>query len=360
VLLGIFAALLVAVPAFATPSPSVAAKRAEAQRVLGEIHQLDNELTQANERLNLANLKLAEVQAGIKENRYELRVATHNLKVSQKTIARRLVTLYSKGATSTLEVILGARSLVEVMNRIDAESRISKQDATVIAQVRSYKRAIKRHARELQQRQIQVRRLVGQRASQQRAIQSRLGERQRLLSSLNGEIQRLIAAQQARELAASLAARNRALAAQGRNTRSVSDLAVGATAATPEGASVIPPGRYGGVIGVALQFLGTPYVWGGASPSGFDCSGLVVYSYAKFGVSLPHSSYALWEMGSSVPYDQLQAGDLVFFNGLGHMGMYMGAGQFVHSPHTGDVLKISDMGPGTHYAGSFVGARRIN
>jgi cell wall-associated NlpC family hydrolase len=130
---------------------------------------------------------------------------------------------------------------------------------------------------------------------------------------------------------------------------------VGATAATPEGATVVPSSSYGGAVGVAMSQLGTPYVWGGGAPGGFDCSGLVAYAYAKVGVSLPHSSYAQWSSGVPVPSDQLQPGDLVFFNGLGHVGIYIGGGQFVHAPHTGDVVKVSSMSD----HGGFVGARRV-
>lgn len=97
--LGILAALLIAVPAFASPGP-VAAKKAEAQRVLGEIDQLDTSLGRANERLNLANIKLANVQAQMKENRRELGIARVNLSRSQQAIAKRLVTLYTKGESS--------------------------------------------------------------------------------------------------------------------------------------------------------------------------------------------------------------------------------------------------------------------
>ncbi len=76
-----------------------------------------------------------------------------------------------------------------------------------------------------------------------------------------------------------------------------------------------------------MSYLGVPYVWGGASPGGFDCSGLVMYAYAQIGIDLPHSSYAMANMGSDVPYDQLQPGDLVFFDGDGHVGMYIGGGR---------------------------------
>ena len=106
-----------------------------------------------------------------------------------------------------------------------------------------------------------------------------------------------------------------------------------------------------------MQYLGTPYVWGGASPSGFDCSGLVMYVYAQIGVVA--SALELRAVRRRRPGldEQLQPGDLVFFYGLGHVGIYIGGGNFIHAPHTGDVVKISSISGS--YASSFVGARRI-
>ena len=85
--------------------------------------------------------------------------------------------------------------------------------------------------------------------------------------------------------------------------------------------------------------LGVPYVWGGASPSvGFDCSGLASWAYAQIGKSVPHYTGAIW---SAFPHvaGPLEPGDMLFFNGGGHMGIYIGDGQFVHAPHTGDVVR---------------------
>jgi peptidoglycan DL-endopeptidase CwlO len=105
-----------------------------------------------------------------------------------------------------------------------------------------------------------------------------------------------------------------------------------------------------------MQYLGVPYQWGGASPSGFDCSGFTMYVYAQVGVSLPHNAAMQYSMGSPVGREFLQPGDLVFFNGLGHVGIYIGGNQMIHSPHTGDVVKISTLTG--WYASTYVGARR--
>jgi cell wall-associated NlpC family hydrolase len=112
------------------------------------------------------------------------------------------------------------------------------------------------------------------------------------------------------------------------------------------------------VVGYAKRFLGVPYVYGGSSPrSGFDCSGFVRFVYAHFGVSLPHSSYAQFGDGHRVTRRGLHPGDLVFFDGLGHVGLYVGNGRFIHAPHTGTRVRIETLAG--WYSSRFVGARRV-
>jgi peptidoglycan DL-endopeptidase CwlO len=110
------------------------------------------------------------------------------------------------------------------------------------------------------------------------------------------------------------------------------------------------------VVDYARSFIGVRYRYGGSTPSsGFDCSGFVRYVYAHFGVSLPHSSYAQFDLGRRVPRGALRPGDLVFFSGVGHVGIYVGGGRYIHAPHTGTRVQISSLAAHSGYDG----ARRL-
>jgi cell wall-associated NlpC family hydrolase len=111
------------------------------------------------------------------------------------------------------------------------------------------------------------------------------------------------------------------------------------------------------VVEYAKRFVGTPYVYGGSSPHGFDCSGFVRFVYAHFGVTLPHSSYAQFGDGRGVRRGSLRPGDLVFFDSVGHVGIYVGNGRFIHAPHTG--LRVSIEPLAGWYSARFSGARRL-
>jgi len=125
----------------------------------------------------------------------------------------------------------------------------------------------------------------------------------------------------------------------------------------------IPTNTLGGqAVALAYRFLGVPYIWGGATPDGFDCSGLTMYVYAQLGIKLGHYTGFQYYQGRRVRRDRLEPGDLVFFHANsigvpGHEGMYIGNGSFIHAPHTGDIVRISSLFE-TRYALSYVGAVR--
>jgi peptidoglycan DL-endopeptidase CwlO len=276
--------------------------------------------------------------------------------MSQKAMAARLVSLYKSGQTSTLEVILGARSLDDMMSRLTAAKDVTSLDANVVGQVRHFRSALLRSKRQLATAKAQQGKLVVSLARQKRSIEGRISAENALVSSLHGQIAHLEAVQAAHELALAEAAEARLTAARIATAAAQNSTIVGVTAASPSGETFVPPSSHSAVVNIALAQVGKPYVWAAAGPDSFDCSGLIVYSFAQLGISLPHSSYALWDLGVPVSEDQLEPGDLLFFDGLGHVGMYIGGGEFVQAPHTGTDVQVT---PLSSYQDAYVGARRI-
>jgi peptidoglycan DL-endopeptidase CwlO len=359
--------LLGAVPALA--DPTVAEKRAEAGQVLEQVQQLDASLAQVIQAYDLATERLNRVHQALRENGKNLAIARASLKRAQHRYAARLREIYtSGGGDSALDVLVGATSLDDLLNRINTTSRIASADAQIVQQVQSFRNEVQKREARLKQARRSAASLVAERAAARHSVESQLAQRRQLLSSIRGQIAQLQAQERARqaELRRELQAR---LAAQEQQAR---EQALGNTFSAPAPAEstgssdpatsapstpVTAPSR-GNVVAIAMRYLGVPYRWGGASPStGFDCSGFTMYVYAQVGIALPHYTGSQYAMGVPVPRSQLQPGDLVFFDGLGHEGLYVGNNQFIHAPHTGDVVKISSISG--WYASTYVGARRV-
>jgi peptidoglycan DL-endopeptidase CwlO len=350
--------------------PGLGEKRAQAQAIIAEIQTIDEEVGAAAERWNGANLELQSLTTELAETREDLARARRHFTVAQARVAQRLVDIYVQGDTdSTLEVILGARSLDEIVTGLEATQRIASQDAQIAREARELRKRVTEREEQLADAREEQADVVGHLAAEKQAIEAKLAERQRLLASVKDEIARLEEAERRRQAelrrqAQLELARQRAEAqAQLQAAEAAAEAAVAsdtsAAAATPAIDYVAPPAdasRGAQVVAIAMQYLGVPYVWASADPSvGFDCSGLTKYVFAKVGVSLPHYAAAQYELGYAVSRDQLQPGDLVFYRGLGHMGMYIGGGKYIHAPQTGDVVKIS----GVYDRSDWVGARRV-
>jgi peptidoglycan DL-endopeptidase CwlO len=359
-LLPLIAISLAAAGSATAEPPSVASKQAQAESVMAQIQSLDGSLEHAIEAYNLANEKLKAIRQDLARNRQDLSIAKGNLRRAERALANRVVAMYTSGESdSALDVLVGSRSLADIVDGLEAVDQVSEQDTLVLTDVRTFQKQVQRRRAYLKNARARQAQLVAERAASKASIESQLAERQSMLSSIRSEIAEIRAAEQRRQ--AELARQARARLAQPQPLiPSMAAPAADASSNQPSAPPALPsppPATHGGVVGIAMQYLGTPYVYGGASPSGFDCSGFIMYVYAQVGVSLPHNAAAQYGYGTPVDRSQLQPGDLVFFNGLGHAGIYVGGGSFIHSPHTGDVVKISSMSG--WYASTYVGARRL-
>jgi peptidoglycan DL-endopeptidase CwlO len=362
-------ATFVAATARAHSTPQIRAQQARARSVLAQVGQIGRHLQVVEDQAWNARQRLEQAKRSLKQNTYRLHVARANFHGAQRRIMGRLYSLYVNGNPSTIDVIAGAKSLSQMIDRAESAQVLSNQDAALGQQALSYKRAVQTRQRQLQQLKKTREAALAELEAKQRTVQAELGQQKRLLASIHTTIENLQQQEAAREqrlraeAEARLKARLAAAAAAAAAAAQAQAQQQPTSAPTPPSTGVVPPpvsvpgGNSGAghpeAASIALRYLGVPYVWGGSSPGGFDCSGLVMYVYAQLGISLPHYTVAQWN--ATVPVSSPAPGDLVFFNGLGHVGIYIGGGQFVNAPHTGSVVRIDSMSS----FGGYDGARRV-
>jgi len=383
----------------ASPKERIRAKEAQAQAVLAQVGALDRRFEASVEAWHGAQYDLQVTRKQLVVDRRALRLASVQKDIALARVRARIVSLYESSADyTTLGIFLGATSVSDILDRLDAANQVEAADhqlavETTAARAR-YATAVRRTVALERERAA----AVSQRDLERRLIGDMLAERQRLLASVQSEVVKLkadearrqarLAAEAKARLAAEQARLKQEAAARAAAARTAKEAAAtpevsktptpttttaattttqapppptttapGAPAPAPAPAPTGPAGPgHPEAATLALRYLGVPYVWGGASPSGFDCSGLVMYVYAQIGISLPHFAAAQFAEGTPVARSDLQPGDLVFFDGLNHVGIYIGDGQFVHAPETGDVVKITAL---SDFGNAYVGARRL-
>ncbi|MGD0715933.1 MAG: NlpC/P60 family protein [Gaiellaceae bacterium] len=374
--------------ALAGAAPAAAAPRLQAQRqrakvVYAQVSAINARLDGVVQAWDGARVQLTSVETALRANEARLRVARSNLGATQTRIEQRLVQLYVSPNPDSVAVLAGATSISDLIDRLEAVHVLTAQDSAIGQQAQRFQLQVSRRETLLRRERRQRAQTLARLGAHRRTIARDLANEQRLLATIHQSIQTLEAQQAARArrlaaLAQARVARRVALARQEAAaaaltpapspfqadppTQPATPPAAPASGGAPAPAAppLVPapaPATHAEAASIAARYLGVPYVWGGESPAGFDCSGLVSFVYAQLGVSLPHYTVSQWNATIPIATTDLQPGDLVFFDGLGHVGIYIGGGQFIHAPYTGTVVQIASLSG--HWAANLDGARRV-
>ncbi|MQY02494.1 C40 family peptidase [Actinomadura macrotermitis] len=307
-----FTAPLAAPQAQAKPKPSAAEVRKKLDRLNEQVDQLVEKYNQANENLKAARRKL---DAAKKASQAE----QATFEEQRKKIAELAATAYKNGDTGGVPGFIGTGDPQAVLDQSAIFSHLSSNRDGQLAQ---FVAAAQRLRREQAQAQA-------------------------AFDEVNGKAKELKGKKA--ELDKSVNVQKKLLAKLGEKTPT-----------TRKGGGTYN-GPASGSARKALDFayaqLGKPYVYGATGPNSYDCSGLTMRAWEAAGVSITRTTNTQWAATRHIDKSDLQPGDLVFFSNLGHVGMYVGGGKMIHAPHTGDVVKISDISSG-YYVSNWYGASR--
>ena len=323
----------------ASASP-VADKKTRLREVQAKLQGVYHEADLAVEKYNQATSQLTTVQQQIKENEHLLKVAQYNLDVANTQLQSRAENIYKTRDVGIVDVLFAANSFDDLVTQLNLMERLGNSDVDTVRSIAAYQQDIKNRRVKLDADKKAAAKLVTERAAQKSEILAVQGRLEQMTAGIKNDIKRL---QEQQAAAAEAAAQAAAQAAAG-------------GASNGGGGSVPDPGGSGNsaVVAIAQRYLGVPYVYGGASPSGFDCSGLAMYCYAQVGVGLSHGATDQQHASTPVPISALQPGDLVFFGNASysyHVGIYVGGGSMINAPHTGAVVSYGSIG------GAWIGGR---
>ncbi len=312
------------------------AELAERQRRLDEfmaqLDALDRELEIASEAYNEAVERLAQMKARVHDAEVDLDRAREAYELQSHILGERAESIYKDGSIAAIEVLLDAKSISDLMSRIKFLNTIGIRDADIAASLKSQKELLESQVAELKESQDAARSLEFELKARQIEVLLRIQERQQMLAQAQQDLLELLDSEAAR-----------------RSQEEADLLAEVLSGASAKGIVAAP----GSPVETALAYHGVPYLWGGETPSGFDCSGLVLYVFRQHGVNLPHYSGSQFLLGEKVAVAELLPGDVVFFGSpIHHVGIYVGGGYYIHAPRTGDFVKISKLADRRDYAGA--------
>ncbi len=311
--------------------------QAQAGMVQYQVGGLDHDLELLVEKEDATKSRTDDLTLQLADSRHELddARALHNAEENQ--ISARLTAIYKAGNLNIMDVLLNSGSLTGFYEQALYMAKVSEQDQKLENQFTADTAAMQTLVDSIDRERKEQLGLLQKQEEQEAEIHSKIAERQAALAAVDSQVKQIIAEQEME--------------------RRAEQARMAAQAAAELQGLQINNQLQAEVIRTALQYLGVPYVWGGESPQGFDCSGLTKYVFAQFGLNLPHNAAMQFNMGTPVTPGQLQPGDLVFW-GPGnpyHVGLYIGSGKFIEAPSFGETVRVSALDTSS---GDYAGARR--
>jgi cell wall-associated NlpC family hydrolase len=321
IVLAALAALAHAGPASA--DPLLDQKQAQYAKVRHQVRVLDNHVELLTEHYDAAVARLAQLKLQIADANRRLKAAQIHLLFEQSMLAELMVARYKGLDATTFDIVMGASSLDQVTGSMDIKQRFDAAVTDAVNQIQITRDAIAQERLLLLAARDKARRQKHVIERKRLAITAMLRHRRVLMRSLGAQVRIAEAATAIGQTKIALEARDWVTA----------DMKLHHD----------DPGAVlrDQVVLDGLAQIGVPYKWGGASPeTGFDCSGLVMWLWAKHGLALPHFAASQYHLGPWVAESDLRIGDLVFFHDLGHVAIYIGNGYVLHAPHTGATVEI--------------------
>lgn len=322
---------------------SLAAIQAEREEIERKIEQFDNEIEKIMSKTEENKAKISETEKEIESAMEQVKQIEKESEKEQEVFNSRMRTMYINGFDGYMSIILDSESFGDFVSRVENVKTIIDFDKKVMSGFEATKKELNIKQEGLSKTKEQLLTLQKENKDKLDTMIASKESQSKLIADLKKK-ENLLTGQSS---ASSLLVNN--------SLSKINEIRNSVPKYTPSrGSAAISENS---IIAYASNFLGTPYLWGGTTPSGFDCSGFTQYVYKHFGISLGRTTYDQINDGVQVSRDNLRPGDLVFFGSYSnphHMGIYVGNNTYIHSPRTGDVIKVSPM-----TRSDFVTGRRV-
>lgn len=331
-----------------------------------KIDQLDQQKDNAEKELKKIGNTIKEIQDKAKKLENEQILLSNDTKVlndeideisnriekRNQTIQKQARSIQLEGKNNgVLDVILSSDSLTDAMNKVNAANRLVKANKELLEEQELDKKTLENKQASLDKKSKQLHVTLQELEKKKKELSDQQMAQQILLNEIAASKETEVSKKQAFENTKNdLLAKQAELKqledqlAQKNGSSDVSGMIDGILFTTNK--DLKPPLRGAEVVQEAKKYMGVPYVWGGTTPKGFDCSGLVQYVYAANNVMLPRVTTSQEYVGEMIGLNQLEPGDLVFFGSRGatdHVGIYIGEGKYIHAPEPGDFVKITSI-----------------